>query len=247
MFVYLSLCFPEQKYLKLKLEFSCVVWSVDQTAESQLPKADLQSKLFKPGWSRIIPSVVSCSRSSLLASIRKTGKRKAWRKARTAYKACILRLNRQKTDPRDFDKRLAPSFTVRGFRETGPRAPFLEAPGITGPVKAGVHLKAVLTSAGLYRGWVQSQYKQLSRTKKLQHRDNKIDANLLKKQEVILKELKYKKTTLSQLNSLDKPFSEEEVKQSIKRLKNKKAAGLDRIRNEMLKSGAHYLTGCLTK
>ena len=48
------------------------------------------------------------------------------------------------------------------------------------------------------------------------------NANLLKKQEVILEELKHKKTTLSQLNSLDKPFSEEEVKQSIKRLKNKK-------------------------
>ena len=46
------------------------------------------------------------------------------------------------------------------------------------------------------------------------------NANLLKKQEVILEELK-QKTTLSQLNSLDKPFSEEEVKQSIKRLKNK--------------------------
>ena len=44
------------------------------------------------------------------------------------------------------------------------------------------------------------------------------NANLLKKQEVILEELK-QKTTLSQLNSLDKPFSEEEVKQSIKRLK----------------------------
>ena len=58
------------------------------------------------------------------------------------------------------------------------------------------------------------------------------NANLLKKQEVILEELQHKKTTLSQLNSLDKPFSEEEVKQSIKRLKNKKAAGLDRIRNE---------------
>ena len=134
----------------------------------------------------------------------------------------------------------------------------------------------------------RSQYKQLLRTKKLQHRDNKIDelvktrhplnfwttlkslsnqvessldstvpmrklynhfqklhsepnANLLKKQELILKELKYKKTTL------DKPFSEEEVKQSIKRLKNKKAAGPDRIRNEMLKSGAHCLTTSLTK
>ena len=51
------------------------------------------------------------------------------------------------------------------------------------------------------------------------------NANLLKKQELILKELKYKKPTLSSLNSLHKPFSEEEVKQSIKRLKNKKAAG----------------------
>ena len=68
------------------------------------------------------------------------------------------------------------------------------------------------------------------------------NANLLKKQEVILKELKHKKD-----KRLDKPLSEEEVKQSIKRLKNKKAAGLDRIRNEMLKSGAHYLTTSLTK
>ena len=140
----------------------------------------------------------------------------------------------------------------------------------------------------------RSQYKQLLRKKKLQHRDNKIDeliqtrdplnfwtnlkslsnqkqtsldstipmrklynhfqqlhstpnANLLKKQEEIIKELEHKKTTLSQLNNLDKPFSEKEVKQSIKMLKNKKAAGLDRIRNEMLKSGAHYLTTSLTK
>ena len=40
-------------------------------------------------------------------------------------------------------------------------------------------------------------------------------ANLLKKQEEIMKELEHKKTTLSQLNILDKPFSGEEVKQSI--------------------------------
>ena len=73
------------------------------------------------------------------------------------------------------------------------------------------------------------------------------NANLLEKQEVIRKKLKHKKTILSQLNSLDKPFSEEEVKQSIKMLKNKKAAGLDRLRNEMLKCGAHYLTTSLTK
>ena len=138
----------------------------------------------------------------------------------------------------------------------------------------------------------RSQYKQLLRKKKLQHRDNKIDeliktrdplnfwtnlkslsnqkqtsldstipmrklynhfqqlhstpnANLLKKQEEIIKKLEHKKTILSQLNNLDKPFSEKEVKQSIKMLKNKKAAGLDRIRNEMLKSGAHYLTTSL--
>ena len=62
-----------------------------------------------------------------------------------------------------------------------------------------------------------------------------------------MKELEHKRTTLSQLNSLDKPFSEEKVKQSIEKLKNKKAAGLDRIRNEMLKSGAYYLTTSLTK
>ena len=73
------------------------------------------------------------------------------------------------------------------------------------------------------------------------------NANLLKKQEEIIKELEHKKTTLLQLNNLDKPFSEKEVIQSIKMLKNKKAAGLDRIRNEMLKSGAHYLTTSLTK
>ena len=55
-------------------------------------------------------------------------------------------------------------------------------------------------------------------------------------QEVILKELEHKKH-----------YHKEEVKQSIKRLKNKKAAGLDQIRNEMLKSGARYLTTSLTK
>ena len=48
------------------------------------------------------------------------------------------------------------------------------------------------------------------------------NANLLKKQEEILKELEHKKTTLSQLNNLDKPFSEKEVKQSIKMLKIRK-------------------------
>ena len=48
-----------------------------------------------------------------------------------------------------------------------------------------------------------------------------------------IERVKIQKTTLSQLNSLDKPFSEEEVKQSIKRLKNKKAAGLDRIRSSL--------------
>ena len=48
------------------------------------------------------------------------------------------------------------------------------------------------------------------------------NANLLKKQEEIIKELEHKKTTLSQLNNLDKPFSEKEVKQSIKCLKIRK-------------------------
>jgi len=97
-----NVCFPEQKYLKLKLQTEtrnqqCCVWSVNQTAESQLPAADLQSKLFKPGRGRIIPSVVnySPSRSSLLSSI--AGQRNArnprilWNRRGTA----------KKTDPRN--------------------------------------------------------------------------------------------------------------------------------------------------
>ena len=34
-------------------------------------------------------------------------------------------------------------------------------------------------------------------------------------------------------NELDSPFTEEEIKNGIKKLKNKKAAGTDRIRNEI--------------
>lgn len=60
-------------------------------------------------------------------------------------------------------------------------------------------------------------------------------------------ELKDRQTILSLFNELDQPFSEDEVKHSIKMLQNKKTAGLDRIRSEMLKNGTPYLTTSLTE
>jgi len=53
--------------------------------------------------------------------------------------------------------------------------------------------------------------------------------------------LKCNEQSLMRFNELDSPFTEEEIKNGIKKLKNKKAAGTDRIRNEMLKSGRHFL------
>ena len=53
--------------------------------------------------------------------------------------------------------------------------------------------------------------------------------------------LKCNEQSLMRFNELGSPFTEEEIKNGIKKLKNKKAAGTDRIRNEMLKSGSHFL------
>jgi len=68
-----------------------------------------------------------------------------------------------------------------------------------------------------------------------------------KTQEIIMEGLKCIEQSLMRFNELDSPFTEEEIKNGIKKLKNKKAAGTDRIRNEMLKSGRHFLTTSLKK
>ena len=42
-------------------------------------------------------------------------------------------------------------------------------------------------------------------------------------------------------SELDNPISIEEIDKAIKKLKNKKAAGLDGIRNEMIKTSSRFL------
>ena len=53
-------------------------------------------------------------------------------------------------------------------------------------------------------------------------------------------------TTSDPLNKLDDPISEIEIISTTKKLKTKKAPGLDRIHNEMLKCGIHYLAFSLS-
>ena len=56
----------------------------------------------------------------------------------------------------------------------------------------------------------------------------------------------YEPTTSDPLNKLDDPISEIEIISTTKKLKTKKAPGLDRIHNEMLKCGIHYLAFSLS-
>ena len=48
-------------------------------------------------------------------------------------------------------------------------------------------------------------------------------------------------------NHLDEPFSLKEIENATKLLKSRKAAGSDRIRNEMLKTGTCYLKPAICK
>ena len=68
-----------------------------------------------------------------------------------------------------------------------------------------------------------------------------------KTQETVIEELKHKQQSLLHYNELDNPFTESEIRNGIKKLKNKKAAGTDRIRNEMLKSGGLLLMTSLKR
>ena len=52
-----------------------------------------------------------------------------------------------------------------------------------------------------------------------------------KTQEIIMEGLKYNELSLMRFNELDSPFTEEEIKNDIKKLKSKRAAGTDRIPN----------------
>ena len=65
-----------------------------------------------------------------------------------------------------------------------------------------------------------------------------------------LNELEEKKRLEKNKNlhsELDDPISTEEIDKAIKKLKNKKAPGLDRIRNEMLKTSLRFIRASLTK
>lgn len=53
------------------------------------------------------------------------------------------------------------------------------------------------------------------------------------------------KETESTFSELDFKITEKEVNQAVRKLKNKKSAGLDNISNDMLKSGKQILTSCL--
>ena len=57
-----------------------------------------------------------------------------------------------------------------------------------------------------------------------------------------LKVLDEQDTSLLQSDTLDKPITESEVRKVVKLLKNEKAAGFDKIWNEMLKSGISHST-----
>ena len=47
--------------------------------------------------------------------------------------------------------------------------------------------------------------------------------------------------SLLQADTLDRPVTESEFRKAVKLLKNKKAAGFDKIQNEMLKSAINHL------
>jgi len=53
----------------------------------------------------------------------------------------------------------------------------------------------------------------------------------------IAKDLEEKEKQTLLVSEIDKPISESEVRKAVKLLNLKKAAGLDRVQNEMLKSG----------
>ena len=61
----------------------------------------------------------------------------------------------------------------------------------------------------------------------------------------MVKRLKEQDTSNTPQGELDEPVSETEVQKAIKSLKTKKAADLDHIRNEMLKSGINHLISSL--
>ena len=63
----------------------------------------------------------------------------------------------------------------------------------------------------------------------------------------ILDEKKRLEKNKNLYSELDDPISIEEIDKAIKKLKNKKAPGLDRIHNEMLKTSSRFIRASLTK
>ena len=66
-------------------------------------------------------------------------------------------------------------------------------------------------------------------------------------QERMVKRLKEQDISKTPQGKLDEPVTETEVRKVVKSLKTKKAAGLDRIRNKMLKSGINHLISSLVE
>ena len=79
-----------------------------------------------------------------------------------------------------------------------------------------------------------------------QHLHSKPDPNS-DEQRNTLKDIEKLETQALPVDDLDKPITESEVRKAVKLLKLKKAAGLDRVRNEMLKCGIHQLASSLVK
>lgn len=71
---------------------------------------------------------------------------------------------------------------------------------------------------------------------------SKFDERLTNLNKILVEDKQIKSFTL-----LDATIKDKEIKNSINKLKNNKASGLDTIRNEMLKSGASKFLPCLTK
>ena len=79
-----------------------------------------------------------------------------------------------------------------------------------------------------------------------QHLHSKPDPNS-DEQRNTLKDIEKLETQVLPIDDLDKPITESEVRKAVKLLKLKKAAGLDRVRNEMLKCGINQLASSLVK
>ena len=67
------------------------------------------------------------------------------------------------------------------------------------------------------------------------------------KQQLTINELQTLETRKDDLNELDNPITDTELKQIVKKLKNKKSASLDLVKNEMIKASYEILSSIYLK